>query len=79
VAEYAVSTVASGSDVVVMVSGAACTVSIVLPLTPPKVAEMVVLPALAPVANPPVSMVATVVLEEAQVTWLVRSCVELSE
>ena len=47
--------------------------------TPLSVAEIVVVPALTPVANPPVPMVATAVLEEAHVTCVVRFCVELSE
>ena len=59
--------------------GAACTVSPVLPEMSLSVAEIVVGPALTPVANPPVPMVATAVLEEAQVTGVVRFCVELSE
>ena len=41
-----------GSEVVVMTS-TGCTVSMVLPVTPASVAEMVVVPAETPVANPP--------------------------
>jgi hypothetical protein len=42
---------------------------------PLSAAEIVVLPALAPVASPPVLTVATLVFDEAQVTELVRFCV----
>jgi hypothetical protein len=48
--------------------GAACTVRPAFPETPFNVAEIVVVPALTPVANPPVPMVATAVLEETQAT-----------
>jgi hypothetical protein len=66
------------SDDVVIVSGVT-TVRLVLPVIPLCTAEMVVLPALTPVARPAPLMVATLVAEEAQVTWLVRFCVLLSE
>ena len=56
----------------VMESGAAATVSPVVPETPLSVAEIVVVPAPAPVANPLALMVAATELEEAQVTPLVR-------
>ena len=59
--------------------GAACTVRPAFPETPFSVAETVVVPALTPVASPPVPMVATAVCEEAQVTELVRFRVEPSE
>ena len=55
------------------------TVSVVLPETPVRVAVMVVLPPLTPVATPVLAMVATAVLEELQVTWVVRFWVLLSE
>jgi hypothetical protein len=42
-------------------------------------ALIVVIPAATPVARPLVLMVAADVLDDAQVTWLVRFCVELSE
>ena len=58
---------------------AAVTVSTVEPVTPPSVALMVEVPAATPVASPAAVMVATEVVAEAQVTWLVRFCVELSE
>jgi len=55
----------------------------VQPLTPPLVAEIVVLPTAEVVARPfePAVLltVAAAVLDDAQVTWVVRSCVELSE
>ena len=47
----------------------AVTVSLVFPLTEPKVAVMVELPAATPVANPPDVMVASAVVPLAQVTW----------
>jgi hypothetical protein len=62
--------IASGAD-----AGDACTVSVVLPVTPDDVADMVVLPADTPVASPLASIVATGMLDDAQVTWLVISCV----
>jgi hypothetical protein len=59
------------------------TVSVVLPVTPDNVADMVVLPADTPVASPlPLGgfvIVATAVLDDAQVTWLVIFCVLRSE
>jgi hypothetical protein len=54
-------------------------VSTVLPVTVSEVAEMVVVPGATAVARPPASMVATAVLDDAQVTEAVRSCVEASE
>ena len=58
---------------------AAVTVSVVLPETPPKVAVIVVVPAATDVARPcdppALLIVATAVLDELQVTWVVRSCV----
>ena len=58
------------------------TVSVVLPEMAPLVAEIVVLPAAAELASPcePAALliVATLVLLEAQVTCVVRFCVELS-
>jgi hypothetical protein len=65
-----------------MLSGVACTactVSVALPLTLPEAAEIVLLPALTPVAKPPVLIVATVGLEEFHVTEPVRFWVEPSE
>ena len=53
-------------------------VSTVEPLTEPRVALMVVLPTLAPVARPPLVMVAAAVLLELHVTEAVRFCVLLS-
>lgn len=43
------------------------TVSVVLPVTPPEVAEIVVVPVVTEVARPALSMVATLVLEELHV------------
>ncbi len=63
--------VALGSDWVVIERAAACTVSAVLPVMPLAVAEMVVVPALLPVARPVLLMVAALVLVEVQATWLV--------
>jgi hypothetical protein len=65
--------------VVVMMSGATCTVSVVLPETLPCVALMVVLPAATAVARPAALMIATPLLEEAQLTWLVMFCALPSE
>ena len=53
---------------VVIVSGPGVTVSPVLPLTAPSVAEMVVLPAAAAVASPAALIVAAAVFEDAHVT-----------
>ena len=60
-------------------SGAGVTVNPVEPVIVPEVAWMVVLPVATAVASPPVLMVATMVLVEAQVTVLVRFCVLPSE
>ena len=60
----------------------ACTVSVVLPVTPDSVADISVLPADAPVASPLASgvvIVATAGLDDAQVTWFVIFCVLPSE
>src|SRR5205809_431405 len=62
---------------------AAVTVSVVFPETPPKAAVIVMgPPAATDVANPceppALLIVATAVLDELQVTWVVRSCVVLS-
>src|SRR5206468_1456400 len=61
---------------------AAVTVSVVLPETPPEVAVIVVVPAATDVARPcdppALLIVATAVLDELQVTWVVRSCVVVS-
>jgi hypothetical protein len=48
------------------------------PVTPPEVAWIVVLPAAAPVAKPPLVIVAAAVFVEAQVTTLVMFRVPLS-
>jgi hypothetical protein len=50
----------------------------VVPVTLPSFALIVVVPPPTGVANPPVEIVATVVVCEAQVTWVVKSFVELS-
>ena len=67
------------SDVVVIVSGADCTVKVVLPVMPLNVAEMVVLPELIPVARPALVMVAMPVFDDVHVAWLVMFCVLPSE
>src|SRR5262245_45192446 len=58
------------------------TVRVVDPWTPEKVAEMVVVPTATPVARPwlpaALEIVAAAVLDEAQVTWVVRLCVVAS-
>src|SRR2546428_456471 len=58
------------------------TVSVVFPETSPSVAVIVVVPAATDVAKPceppALLIVATAVLDELQVTWVVRSCVVLS-
>jgi hypothetical protein len=59
-------------------SAADITVSVVLPVMLPEVAEMVVVPAATAVARPPAAMVAVAVLDEAHVAVAVRSCVVLS-
>lgn len=51
----------------------AVTVRVVVPETPPKLAWILVEPAVAALAMPPALMVATDVAEEVQVTRLVRS------
>jgi hypothetical protein len=58
---------------------AAVTVSVVELETEPEVAEIVEVPAATALARPEELTVATAVLEEAQVTEEVRSCVLLSE
>ena len=57
------------------VSVGVCTVSVVPPVTPPRVAEMVLVPAATPVARPAEVIVATPVLEEAHATCPVKFCV----
>jgi hypothetical protein len=57
----------------------AVTVNVVEPETEPEVAEIVELPAATALARPEELIVATEVLEEAQVTEEVRSPVLLSE
>jgi hypothetical protein len=53
----------------------AVTIRLVEPLMEPEVAWIVALPALTPVANPPLVIVATAVIEEVHVTELVRFAV----
>ena len=57
---------------------AVVTVSNVEPVTPVRVALMELVPTLTPVAKPPVVIVATEGVAEAQVTEPVRFCVEAS-
>ena len=59
-------------------SAAAVTVNTVEPVIPLSVALIVEVPAPTAVASPVLEIVATEVVAEAQVTWLVRFCVELS-
>jgi hypothetical protein len=61
------------------VGAVAVTVRVVEPLMAPEAALIVVVPAATPVANPPVVIVATVVVCEVHVAVLVKFCVELSE
>ena len=67
------------SDVVVTDNGAGCTVSNVLPVTPPKVAEMLLGPAAIVVARPLLLIVARAVTDEAHVAVEVTFCVLESE
>ena len=60
------------------VTTAAVTVSVVVPLTLPEVAVIVVDPAASVVARPVVEIVATAMFDEVQVTEPVRFCVEPS-
>src|SRR5579863_5009579 len=60
-------------------SVAVVTVNVADPITPPSDAEIVVTPALNPVANPPALISAELALDELQTTWDVRSSVLLSE
>lgn len=60
--------VAGATAMAVIVAVAAVTVSVFVALTPFIAAVMVVLPALAPVATPPVLTAATAEFDEAQVT-----------
>ena len=60
-------------------NGTACTVSVVLPVTPDSAAEMVAVPAETAVARALPLIVATVVFDELQVAWLLSFCVLLSE
>ena len=55
------------------------TVSIASPVTPPRLAVMEEVPVARALARPVVEMVATEGVADAQVTWLVRFSVELSE
>lgn len=57
----------------------AVTVSVVVPLTDPETALIVLVPAATPVANPLAEIVATLVVTELHVAELVKFCVELSE
>ena len=61
------------------VGALAVTVRVVEPLIAPEAALIVLVPAAAPVANPPALIVATLVVCEVHVAVLVRFCVELSE
>ena len=60
-------------------SGTACTVSVVLPVTPDSAAEIVAVPADTAVAKPLALIVATAVADELQDAWLVTFCVLPSE
>jgi len=70
---------AAGWDGVEVNAGGAFTVSTVPLVTPASAAEMVVVPAEIPVANPPAVTEATPVLDEAQVACALRFCVLPSE
>ncbi len=69
-------TLPPGSEFVLIVIS---TVRVVLPATPPRVADMAELPAAVPIARPPAVMVATAVFEEVHVTWPVMFRVLPSE
>ena len=67
-------------EFVVIVSGAACTASVVIPDIPDNAAVIVVVPADTPVANPLLGLlgwlsIVAAGLEEVQFTWLVMFCV----
>jgi hypothetical protein len=68
-----------GDEVNVRLVGAEFTVSNMVPVIPPKAAEIVVEPAATPVARPEAVMVAALVAEDVQVTEPVRFCVLESE
>ena len=55
------------------VTGAGWTVRAVDPVTEPRVAEIVLVPAATPKARPPALMLAVELFDDAQVTWLVTS------
>ena len=59
--------------------GGACTVSVVCPVTPASPAEIVVAPPEIAAARPLALIVATPVLDDVHVTWLVMFCVLPSE
>ena len=63
----------------VIANGMACTVNVVLPVTPDSAAEMVAVPAETAVARALPLIVATVVFDELQVAWFVTFCVLPSE
>ena len=67
------------SDVVLIANGATWTVSVALPFTPLSAAEMVVTPTETALAKPLALIVATSVLDDVHVTWLVMFWVLLSE
>src|SRR5262249_29984046 len=80
VAVYGTFTAPSGSDVVVMARPpGGRIVRVVVSPSSPRDAEMVDVPWATPVARPPAAIVATAVLDELQVTWLVTFCVLPSE
>ena len=58
---------------------AAVTVRVAVPVFPPKAAVIVAFPAALPVASPLLTIVAVVVLDELQVTWVVIVWVVPSE
>jgi hypothetical protein len=64
---------------VVVTTSGACTARRVLPLTTDTAADIVVVPAARPEANPLGVMVATPGFEEVHVAWLVISCTLPSE
>src|SRR5262245_13333501 len=62
-----------------MTSGCTCAVSVVVPLTAPRVAEIVVVPDATAVARPEPLIVATAELDDAHVTCDVTFCMLPSE
>jgi hypothetical protein len=65
-------------DIATEIGGGGITVSVVDPFTPAEAAWITEVPAPSAVTKPVASIMATVVLEDAQATEFVRFCVEPS-